>query len=219
MSEFTEASGITYIKARSHEHVFGLASRMDKFMCFLPDSKAQKVKLDVEEFNVLIEGGKTSAAKKFDDPIHNEKPVFSLVQLSNESPVPTTFPDDGTGSIIKRMAEYKFRALLNPDSKQHDKILDTVSRIFSYAHHHDYRFKYCVCMRKELGGIFVVIMQELSHRLKFFGYSTDLPTQRIKYFEDGWNAMRERCLAVSTHHSTDNVKIIISANYIDTFIA
>ena len=127
MSEFTDDALITSVKGRSHEHTFGLASRMNKFMCFMPDSKSQKVKLDVEEFNVLIEGDKTSAAQKFVDPIHNEKSVFSLGSMSNESLVPITFPDDGSGSIIHRVAEFRFKELDRKDNSKFQKVLDYVS--------------------------------------------------------------------------------------------
>jgi len=135
LQEFNESSHVTTIVATSYEAKFGLSQRMDKFMCFLPDCKPNdRQGLSVEEFNILIEGDSTDAVVKNGGMMANAKARFGIISIANKSLVPHIFRDDGSGSIIYRICEYKTKRPPTIDDSKVTDVIQNVSPCHSTLH-------------------------------------------------------------------------------------
>ena len=170
MECFCDGSKVTDITAGTFETKFGLAPRLDMHMCFLPDVKslASTDKLNEEMFHGLIEGTTSTAAAKNASPLNNTKALFSIASMSNLSLIPHSFSDDGSNSMINRIAQFPFSM---PPTRS-DKYIDRV-------------------IRNELPAVFLVILQDYISRLEAMGHGRDMVNCKIKYFADQHALMRE----------------------------
>ena len=157
---FCDPSKVSDITAGTFENIFGLTPRMGMHMCFMPDAKHNADHLNEEMFHGLIEGTRSTAAKKNDNPLNNKKASFSLASMSNMSMVPHAFRDDGSGSMIKRIAPYAFSVPKKIDN-------NLVGRV----------------IQQELPAVFNCILQEYVLRLELMGHSRVMSDCQIDYFK------------------------------------